>query len=68
VIAGLAISLLTSIFIVDLAPPGVRRAMNAGDPPARLDSSVILGLIGICSGAVRRRSPESPAARRSGST
>jgi len=47
VIAGLVISLLTSIFIVDLAPPPVRRAMT---PVIRLLASipsVILGLIGI---------------------
>jgi phosphate transport system permease protein len=47
VILGLATSLLTAIFIVDLAPPRVRRAMT---PVIRLLASipsVILGLIGI---------------------
>jgi phosphate transport system permease protein len=47
VIFGLAISLLTAIFVVDLAPPLVRRAMI---PVIRLLASVpsvIYGLIGI---------------------
>jgi ABC-type phosphate transport system permease subunit len=47
VIFGLAISLLTAIFVVDLAPPVVRRAMI---PVIRLLASVpsvIYGLIGI---------------------
>jgi len=47
VILGLAISLLTAIFVVDLAPPLVRRAMT---PVIRLLASVpsvIYGLIGV---------------------
>ncbi|HEY1776311.1 MAG TPA: ABC transporter permease subunit [Solirubrobacteraceae bacterium] len=47
VILGLALSLLTAIFVVDLAPPVVRRAMI---PVIRLLASVpsvIYGLIGI---------------------
>jgi ABC-type phosphate transport system permease subunit len=47
VILGLALSLLTAIFVVDLAPPVVRRAMV---PVIRLLASVpsvIYGLIGI---------------------
>jgi ABC-type phosphate transport system permease subunit len=47
VVVGMAISLLTAIFIVDLAPPFVRRAMT---PVIRLLASVpsvIYGLIGI---------------------
>jgi len=47
VIFGLAISLLTAIFVVDLAPPVLRRAMT---PVIRLLASVpsvIYGLIGI---------------------
>jgi phosphate transport system permease protein len=47
VIFGLAISLLTAIFVVDLAPPFVRRLMT---PVIRLLASVpsvIYGLIGI---------------------
>ena len=47
VVVGMAISLLTAIFVVDLAPPFVRRAMT---PVIRLLASVpsvIYGLIGI---------------------
>jgi ABC-type phosphate transport system permease subunit len=47
VIFGLAVSLLTAIFIVDFAPPAVRRLMT---PVIRLLASipsVVYGLIGI---------------------
>ena len=47
VIFGLAIALLTAIFVVDLAPPALRRAMT---PVIRLLASVpsvIYGLIGV---------------------
>ncbi len=47
VVFGLVISLLTAIFVVDLAPPALRRAMT---PVIRLLASVpsvIYGLIGI---------------------
>jgi phosphate transport system permease protein len=47
VILGLATSLLTAIFIVDLAPPRLRRAMTTVIRLLASIPSVILGLIGI---------------------